>query len=194
MNLYTLMLIAVALGTDAFALAVGIGVAGIRYRRILIVSGVVCAFHILMPLIGLGIGAVLGKLVGNVATVIGAAVLILIGLNMLWEVWKERTQAFSFHQAKKRLNFGAAQERGINSFWGLIMLAGSVSIDALSVGFGLGTLKAQITLTVLVLGLVAGLMTALGFFLGRGLGSWLGEKAEVAGGAILVAVGMRLLF
>jgi len=193
MSLLTLLLVALALGTDAFALAVGIGVTGIRRTMILVASLVVCLFHIFMPLIGLGIGTVLGNLIGDVATVIGAIVLIMIGLNMLWDVIRERTKPLSFPQAKKQLHMSAQKHKSINSFWGLVMLAASVSIDALSVGFGLGALKAQIWGTVLVLGIVAGVMTALGFYLGRGLGSWMGEKAEIAGGIILVAVGTKLL-
>ncbi|MEL7567320.1 MAG: manganese efflux pump MntP family protein [Dehalobacterium sp.] len=194
MNFMTLLLVALALGTDAFALAVGIGVTGIRKKRIVIVSMVVCLFHVFMPLIGLGIGTVLGNLIGDVATIIGAVVLILIGLNMLWDVIKGRTQIFSFPQARKHLNIANQKNRSVDSFWGLIMLSASVSIDALSVGFGLGALKAQIWGTVLVLGIIAGVMTAIGFYLGRGLGSRMGEKAEIAGGIILAAVGIKLLF
>lgn len=194
MSFSTVMLVAIALGTDAFALAIGIGVAGITLKKIGVVSGVVCLFHIFMPLIGLGIGLALGKLVGEIATVIGAIVLIIIGLNMLWEVYKERKQVFSFSQAKNYVAAKKRESKSLDSFWGLIMLAGSVSLDALSVGFGLGTMKAQIFGTVLVLGIVAGIMTAAGFFLGRRLGGWLGEKAEIAGGIILVAVGVKLLF
>jgi len=194
MNSITLLLVALALGTDAFALAVGIGVTGIRKKKIIIVSLVVCLFHVFMPLIGLGIGTVMGNLIGDVATIIGAVVLILIGLNMLWDVIKSRTQIFSFSQAKIHLNSASQKNRSVDSFWGLIMLSASVSIDALSVGFGLGALKAQIWGTVLVLGIVAGVMTAIGFYLGRGLGSRMGEKAEIAGGIILAAVGIKLLF
>ncbi len=179
MSLFTLLLVALALGTDAFALAIGIGITGIRKKRILIVSLVVCLFHIFMPLIGLGIGLV---------------VLILIGLNMLWGVMRQRTKVYSFSQAKVQMNPARKRQKTVESFWGLIMLAGSVSIDALSVGFGLGALRAQIWGTVAVLGVVAGFMTALGFLLGRGLGSWMGEKAETMGGIILVAVGIKLLF
>lgn len=194
MDILTLMLIAVALGTDAFALAVGIGVTGVRNSKVIVVSLVVCIFHIFMPLIGLGVGTVLGNIVGDVATLIGAIVLIAIGLNILWEVFKNRVHVMPFPQAKKELKLDTRETRSINTVWGMMLLAGGVSIDALSVGFGLGALKAQIALTVIVLGIVAGLMTAGGFLLGRRLGDWLGEKAEVAGGLILVAVGIKLMF
>ncbi|MEN3005679.1 manganese efflux pump MntP family protein [Dehalobacterium formicoaceticum] len=194
MGLWTLLLVALALGTDAFALAIGIGVIGISRKKIIIVSLVICLFHIFMPLIGLGIGQLLGGLIGNLAAVIGAVVLIFIGLNMLWEVFKNRRRIISFSRGKQEQNLKGKKNRSVDSFWGLMMLAASVSIDALSVGFGLGALKAQIFQTVIVLGVVAGLMTATGFHLGRGLGSRLGERAEIMGGIILVAVGIKLLF
>jgi putative Mn2+ efflux pump MntP len=194
LSLWTLFLIALALGTDAFALAIGIGVIGIDRKKIIIVSLVICLFHIFMPLIGLGIGQILGSLVGNVAGIIGALVLIFIGLNMLWEAYKNRQRIISFSRGRQEMEHKARKNRSVDSFWGLMMLAASVSIDALSVGFSLGTLKVQIFQTVLVLGVVAGVMTAIGFHLGRGLGSRLGEKAEVMGGIILVAVGVKLIF
>lgn len=194
MSLFTLLLVAVALGTDAFALAIGIGMTGISRGMILTVSAVVCLFHIFSPLIGLGVGMVFGKLVGNVATFIGAVVLVVIGLNMLWKVIKERNGHRSFQEARQEMNQKKKEAKALESFWGLMLLAGSVSIDALSVGFGLGALKAQIVGTVLTIGLVAGSMTAAGFYLGRGLGRWLGEKAEIVGGIILTAVGIRLFF
>lgn len=185
MSLLALLLIAVALGTDAFALAVCIGVMGIGKKKIILVSLVICLFHIVMPLIGLGLGVALGHLIGDLATLIGAVVLILIGLNLLWQALKERIQQKPDPECSGKWD--------LSSFGGLMFLAFSVSIDALSVGFGLGALKAKIWLTVLVLGVVAGLMTASGFYLGRLMGDWLGEKAEFLGGLILVAVGIKLL-
>ena len=79
-------------------------------------------------------------------------------------------------------------------FWALSMLAGSVSMDALSVGFSLGTFKANLGTTVLVMGIVSGVMTAAGFLFGRQLGSWLGTKAQALGGVVLLIIGVRLLF
>jgi putative Mn2+ efflux pump MntP len=76
---------------------------------------------------------------------------------------------------------------------GLLVLAASVSMDALSVGFTLGTVKASLIMVALVCGVVAGLMTFAGLLLGRGLGRWAGEKAQLAGGLILLGIGVKLI-
>lgn len=73
------------------------------------------------------------------------------------------------------------------------MFAASVSLDALSVGFSLGTIKADIFLTVISIGAIAGLMTGMGLVLGRILGTWLGDKAELLGGLALFLIGVKLL-
>lgn len=197
MTLFTLLIIAVALGTDAFSMALGIG-AGARLaaKKIALVSVVVAVFHIVMPLIGLYLGAILGRVVGNVAIFIGAAVLILIGGHMIRESLKGKEgQVIPAAQTKSIAgSTKSGQPMVITSFWGLILLAASVSIDALTVGFGLGALNANIPLTVTVLGVVAGLMTAIGLLLGRRLGDWLGEKAILVGGIILVGIGIHMMF
>jgi putative Mn2+ efflux pump MntP len=64
----------------------------------------------------------------------------------------------------------------------------------LSVGFSLGTVESQIGLAVLIIGTVAGIMMGSGLILGRYVGSWLGERAEVIGGVVLVLIGLRMFF
>lgn len=192
MSFYTLMALSIALGTDAFSMALGIGTTGIRIRRILEISFVVSIFHVFMPLIGLLIGAFLGKVVGHVATVIGALIVIFIGMQMLWGSLKP--QLTSLGLASGNGTGGNAKMQVATGFWALSMLAGSVSMDALSVGFSLGTFKANLGTTVLVMGIVSGVMTAAGFLFGRQLGSWLGTKAQALGGVVLLIIGVRLLF
>jgi len=72
-------------------------------------------------------------------------------------------------------------------------LAASVSLDALSVGFSLGTIRADIFMTVMIIGIIAGLMTGMGLVLGRIMGTRLGEKAELFGGLALLLIGIKLL-
>lgn len=76
----------------------------------------------------------------------------------------------------------------------LILAAASVSLDALTVGFGLGTLHANLAVTVITMGVVAGLMTGAGLILGRKVGAWLGEKAQFVGGIVLIAIGISMFF
>ncbi|GAW93821.1 manganese efflux pump MntP family protein [Calderihabitans maritimus] len=197
MNLSTLLLVAVALGTDAFSMAVGIGVGGIGMQHIFQVSSVVTLFHIFMPLIGLSLGTLLGRIMGHVATIIGATVLFFIGMHMLREgLFPENGEEAGSSLARKGLGMGKITGglSILTGFWGLMLLAASVSLDALSVGFSLGTFQANLPLTVIVMGLVAGLMTASGFIFGKYLGRWLGNKAQVAGGLILIGIGIKLFF
>jgi putative Mn2+ efflux pump MntP len=179
MGIIELLLVAVALGTDAFSLAIGIGMRGISNRRIWRLSGTVFLFHVFMPLIGVLLGQLLGELVGRYAVWIGAGLIVLIGLNMV-------RQSLNSEEPVK-----AASLHG----WGLLVLSFSVSLDALSVGLGLGTLFDQrLPLTVGTIGLMAGLMTATGLMFGRHLGKWLADRAELIGGLVLVAVGIKLAF
>lgn len=192
MEILTVLAVAVALGTDAFSMAVGVGMTGIRKKQILSISAVVSLFHIFMPLTGLSLGVLLGRAMGRVAAIIGSLVLVFIGFSMLWESLKPE-RAWLLPASRKRPgNRPETRIQVVSGFGGLLVLAGSVSLDALSVGFGLGTFRFNLLLTVLIMGGVAGSMTAAGFILGRRLGGWLGEKAQAAGGLILVFIGVKM--
>lgn len=180
MNLTTLLLLALALGTDAFSLSIGIGMSGITIKQSVLMSLTILVFHIFMPLTGYIAGEVFGTMMGKVATVIGACILIYLGFKMFIEVLKD----------KKEKNTAFI----IANFWGLFLLAGSVSMDALSVGFSLGTRKVALGLAVLVFGVVAGLMTFTGLEFGKKIGNWIGEKSTLLGGFILIAIGVKLFF
>ncbi len=180
MSFYTLMILAVALGTDAFSLCVGIGIAGITRRQIAYISVTVLIFHILMPLTGWYVGEFAGSRIGRAAAVIGALLLFYLGVRMIWTSWQSCRK-----YELKVIKFNT---------WGLILLGVSVSIDALSVGFTLGARQVDLLLTVGTIGIVAGIMTACGLVFGRMLGTWVGERAQMVGGVILVGIGTRLLF
>jgi putative Mn2+ efflux pump MntP len=178
MSFSTILLLAVALGTDAFSMCLGIGMTGIRRGQILLISVTILLFHIAMPLIGWYAGQLAGSLVGRAAGLAGALVLVYLGGRMLWDVYKRDPEV----PKVVLVNTG-----------GLLVLAASVSMDALSVGFTLGTVKASLIMVALVCGVVAGLMTFAGLLLGRGLGRWAGEKAQLAGGLILLGIGVKLI-
>lgn len=177
MGIGTILALAVALGTDAFSLAIGIGLGGVRVRQLIVVSLTVLVFHIFMPLIGYFVGEWFGSM-GHIANIAGALVLIGLGLKMIKE---------SFSGDDKEQSFVIANTMG------LILLAGSVSLDALSVGFTLGTQQVNLMLAVITIGIVAGLMTAGGIILGKYVGKMLGSKAEIFGGLVLLGIGIKLV-
>lgn len=179
MDILTLLALAVALGTDAFSLSIGLGIAGIDRRNTIILSLTVLVFHIIMPLIGVLAGEMFGSLLGKAANIIGALVLIGLGLKMIKDYLNQKEEE--------------DPQVLLANIKGLILVAGSVSLDALSVGFSLGTQNVNLALAAITMGIVAGLMTAVGLIFGRALGMWIGEKAELIGAVILIGIGLRFV-
>ncbi|AFM43476.1 putative membrane protein [Desulfosporosinus acidiphilus SJ4] len=194
MNLAWVIAVAIALGTDAFSLSLAIGLSGIRKGLMLKLIIVVAAFHVLMPLGGMILGQALGAILGQFASWIGAVIIIGLGGHVFYKVYRPTVERFSFAEAKRamlqRKLFRDISYKG----WSLYVLAASVSLDALTVGFSLGTFGFNILISVMVMGLIAGLMTGLGLFLGRIIGTRLGDKAELLGGIALFLIGVKLLF
>lgn len=179
MSLFAIVAMAVALGTDSFSVCLGIGTTGVRLSRILFISLIIGIFHILMPLIGLTLGELLGKLAGNIAGMAGAVILLLLGGKIIWDSL-----------------YGKDEQNSTNytSLGGIMLLALSVSLDALSIGFSLGAMGTSFTLAVGIFGVVAFIMSALGLFLGSRLNLLIGQKAEFIGGAILMGLGFFAVF
>lgn len=179
MSTVTVLALAVALGTDAFSMCLGLGMAGVTRRQIVVVSLTVLVFHIVMPLVGWYAGEFVGTVAGRAASIAGALLLVYLGIKMIRSVWKGGESV----DPKVVL---------VNT-WGLLLLAASVSMDALSVGFSLGTRQVNLPVTAGVIGVVAGIMTAAGLILGRYVGSRVGERAVFGGGILLVGIGVRMI-
>ena len=75
----------------------------------------------------------------------------------------------------------------------LVLLSVATSIDALAVGFSLSLLGVSIWTPALVIGLVAGVLTVIGMLLGRRAGDRWGPRVEIAGGLILIGIGLKIL-
>ncbi|MDR3541156.1 MAG: manganese efflux pump MntP family protein [Desulfosporosinus sp.] len=194
MNLAWVVAVAIALGADAFSLSLAIGLSGIKRRLMLRLSLVVAIFHVVMPLSGMMLGEALGAILGRYASLIGALVLMGLGGRMLYKVYRPAAEHFPLGEARGALMPNSSSTNSSLSGFGIYVFAASVSLDALSVGFSLGTIKTDIFLTVMIIGAVAGLMTGMGLILGRVLGTWLGDKAELLGGVALFLIGIKLLF
>jgi putative Mn2+ efflux pump MntP len=175
---YQLLTIAVALGCDAFSVAVGVGSLGLAPRRIFRLSWHFALFQFLMPLVGLALGTVAAHLIGQAGHWIAAAGLAVIGFRMAREALSRKED-----QATR-----SDPTRG----WSLVILSISTSVDALVAGFSLGLLGGNILTSCLVIGVTAGLMTISGMFLGAGAAKGLGQWAEFAGGVGLM--GLAVVF
>lgn len=133
-----------------------------------------------MPIIGYYIGELVGSYVDRAAAIVGALILLYLGVRMI-------KNGFTGDGEDE-------QKQMLGNTGGLLVLSGSVSMDALSVGFTLGTQDVNLMQAALVMGVVAGIMTYTGLNFGRFVGEKLGEKAQIIGGVILIAIGIRLFF
>lgn len=179
MSFLTVVLLAVALGMDAFSVCLGIGLVGISRRRGFLLIATIAAFHIIMPLTGWWVGEALGEYLGRLAGIIGAALLFFLGGRMIY--------------AAIRSGAPDVARSMLPGIPGLVAVGVSVSMDALSVGFTLGIYRFEPFALAGAIGIGAGLMTALGLGLGRVISTLVGQRAQLAGGLILFGVGFNLL-
>ncbi|WP_308636734.1 manganese efflux pump MntP [Paenibacillus silvisoli] len=177
-QLLTLMIIALALGMDAFSLGVGIGLKGIRLLDIMKLSVIIAIFHTVMPLMGIFTGNYVSTLLGGVATTAAGALLLLLGGHMIYS----------------SLRGDAVESIDYRSSWGMLLFALGVSIDSFSVGISLGMFEADMLLTVLLFGIAGGVMSVLGLLLGRRVSASLGGYGEACGGIILFTFGLLFIF
>jgi putative Mn2+ efflux pump MntP len=188
----TIMLVAIVLGADSFSLAMGMGLRGVSRSYELKFSSMVGIFHVIMPLIGLTLGMAAGNLLGIWAARLGAAVLAFMGGDLIWKGYREmQPHFFKFSQGK-----GMIEKKGdLDAGWiNLTVLTTSVSIDALTVGFSLGTLFTMpLYYPVLMIGSVAGIMTMAGFQGGKFFSRMIGTYAQIAGGIILISLALKMI-
>lgn len=190
----TIVLVAIVLGLDAFSLSMGMGLKGVTRSFELKFASTVGVLHVLMPLIGLSLGVAVGRFLGVWAARVGAAILAYIALDLLIKGYRQiKPRAFKFSERQAILSSAEGEERTASDWWSILVLAVSVSIDALTVGFGLGTLRVPIFLTVIIMGATAASMTIAGFIGGRIFSRLVGSYAQIAGGIILLALAIKLV-
>ncbi|WEK53982.1 MAG: manganese efflux pump [Candidatus Cohnella colombiensis] len=176
-QILTIIIMAIALGMDAFSLGIGIGLKGVRLRDVLKLSLVIALFHILMPLGGMIMGQYVSSLLGGIATSVAGALLLLLGGHMVYSALRGESE-------------GSIDHRSVG---GLLIFSLSVSIDSFSVGITLGMFSAHRLITIMMFGLFGGLMSMLGLMLGRRASQSLGGYGEALGGVILFTFGLLFL-
>ena len=178
MSLLDLFAIAVGLAMDAFAVSVCKGLSLRRYGpgRSLTAGIYFGGFQALMPLIGWALGVRFQQAIANVDHWIAFGLLTLIGINMLREA---RQEGDSLDEA-----MGPAA---------MLPLAVATSIDALAVGVTFAFLQVSILPAVSFIGVTTFVLSALGVWAGSAFGARWRERAEQAGGIILILMGVKIL-
>ena len=172
---FALLMMAVAVGMDAFSVSMGMGMIGLRLRQIIHIGFLIGTFHVIMPLTGMIIGHILSEHFGWVAQRAGGTLLLILGAQMVLS---------SFRDQEKHV----LQPAGI----GMLVFAVSVSLDSFSVGLSLGIFGARVLITVVLFGVVTTVMTWCGLLVGRKFQHVFGSYSEALGGCILFAFGIKL--
>jgi putative Mn2+ efflux pump MntP len=178
MELWELMVIAVGLSMDAFAIAIckGLSVAKIEKKHMIITGLWFGGAQAVMPLIGYLLGAGFQDVIESVDHWIAFILLGLIGIGMIRESKQETKSLDNSFSAKA-----------------MFPLAIADSIDALVVGVSFAFLKVNIIPSILLIGTVTFIFSVFGVWLGNGFGEKYCSKAELAGGIILILMGTRIL-
>ncbi|MCU9613310.1 manganese efflux pump MntP family protein [Caldibacillus lycopersici] len=175
-EIFTLSIMAFAVGMDAFSVGLGMGMVPLRLKQIFQIGIMVGLFHILMPLLGIITGKILSEQFGRIATYAGGLLLIFIGLQMFYSSFQEEEQT-------------RFKPVGI----GVLMFALSVSIDSFSLGLTLGIFGAEMVTAILLFGLFSMCLTWAGLLFGKKIKGLLGNYGEALGGTILLFFGIKLL-
>ena len=178
MGIIELFLFAVSLSMDAFAVSVckGLSVKTLRPRHGVIAGLYFGGFQALMPLIGWLLGRQFEGLIKSVDHWVAFVLLALIGANMVRE------------------SFGKDEEVNDSfSFKTMLPLAVATSIDALAVGVTFAFLEVQILPAIALIGVTTFTFSAAGVKIGNVFGVRFKSKAELAGGVILILLGIKIL-
>ncbi len=180
MPLIAIVVIALGLAMDACAVAMGCGASG---QASGVRAGFRLAFHFglfqfAMPVIGWWAGLRIARLLAPWDHWIAFALLVFVGLRMI--------------QAGLGASFASRVSDPSRGF-SLVMLAVATSLDALAIGLSLAMLRVSIWYPSVVIGLVTMGVSMAGFQLGSAAGEKFGKRMEVAGGALLCLVGLRIL-
>ncbi len=183
MNTTTLLLIAVGLAMDAFTVALckGLCMRKINYVHAGIIALFFGGFQGGMPLIGWFLGKQFESIVTRFAPWIAFVLLGYIGGKMIWDAFHEDDEG------------QACDVEGKLDLKELFMMAVATSIDALAVGISFAGLQVKIVPAVAAIGIITAALSFVGVIIGNKFGNKFQSKAQFAGGAVLVLIGLKIL-
>ncbi|MCF8023943.1 MAG: manganese efflux pump MntP family protein [Desulfobacteraceae bacterium] len=179
MNFTEIILIAVSLAMDAFAVSVAAGTAGrLPKRAAFRLSFHFGLFQFMMPVLGWFAGSHIAPLISAVDHWVAFFLLVFVGGRMIRDGLNP-----------ERESVPRDPSRGL----ALVMLSVATSIDALAVGFSIAMMNVAIWYPAAIIGVVTSAMSVAGIRLGCFFGQKLGPRMEIAGGIVLILIGMRIL-
>jgi manganese efflux pump family protein len=180
MPLWEVLAVAIALAMDASAVSLGAGATRFARggRATFRLSFHFGLFQCLMPIGGWLLGASVAPYIASFDHWIAFGLLVFVGVRMLWAA-----------AAGDEAGYRRDPSRGMT----LVMLSVATSIDALAVGLTLAMLGTAIWYPAVIIGIVTGGLSFAAIRVGNRLGQAFGRRMEMAGGVILIAIGVRIL-
>ena len=177
----SLFFIALGLSMDAFAVCLSNGMCYCSYgnKEAFSASLAFGIFQAVMPLIGFALGNTFASYITRFSHWVAFILLGFIGGKMVWEAIHEDEET-----SEKEYKF---------NFKELIILSIATSIDALAVGIVFATENVNVPLAVILIGVITAVISFAGVLIGNKFGSKYEQKAEIAGGVVLVILGAKIL-
>ena len=189
MGIGELLLLAVGVSMDAFAVSI---CKGLAMKKATLKASMTCGlwfggFQALMPTIGFFLGTLFADAIQAVDHWVAFVLLGIIGINMLKE-------AFEKEECSCCGDCGCGEQNADLSFKTMLVMAVATSIDALAVGISLAMAgNVNIWVAAVLIGITTCMLSALGVKIGNIFGSRFEKKAEAAGGIILILLGLKIL-
>lgn len=181
MNLITLSLIGIGLSVDSLAASITTGACSrkIRVSHVLKVAVFMAVFQGTMPLLGWIIGSSFKSVIASFDHWVAFILLLGIGGKLIYEGIKSSNDE----------NSGLAPTKTLL----LMGMALATSIDALIIGISFGLIDVDIWLAMVVIGIATFIFSSLGVLVGKKIGKSINKGIEVAGGMVLIALGLKIL-
>ncbi len=179
MDILELILIAIGLGIDAFAVSIckGISMSKMNWKKAIIIGLYFGIFQALMPVIGFILGKTFENLVTSIDHWIAFGLLLIIGIKMIIDAFKEDNISVN-----DSINWKV-----------MVILAIATSIDALAVGITFAFLQVNLLLAVSIIGIITFILCVIGTKIGNNFGNKFENKAEILGGIVLIFIGVKIL-
>ena len=176
MGITEIIFIGISLAMDAFAVSIckGLSMKKMDFKKAIIIGLYFGIFQALMPIAGYILGSTFAEFIEKIDHWIAFILLSIIGVNMIKE---------SFDNESEKRNDNV-------DFKTMIVLAIATSIDALAVGITFAFFEVNIILAVSIIGIITFIMSILGVKIGNKFGDRYQNKAEIAGGIILILIGL----
>lgn len=179
MGIFEIIIIGFSLAMDAFAVSIckGLSMKKMNWKNALIISIYFSVFQTLMPIGGYFLGTAFSDSVKNIDHWLAFVLLSVIGISMIKESLEEESEKRNDKVDIKTM----------------ILLAIATSIDALTVGVTFAFFKIDLLLAVSIIGIITFILSIIGVKIGNRFGDKFQNKAEFAGGIMLILIGLKIL-